>query len=433
MANKLAVIADDFTGANDTGVQFSKAGLKTLVTSQLETIDQLDYKADVVVIDTNSRADQPATAYKKVAQATQQLQELGIDYIYKKLDSTLRGNIGAEIEGALVAGGYELAIVAPALPATDRTTIGGNQLVQGVPLEETEIAHDPVTPVNRSYIPDIIGEQTTKEVVAINLKDLLKGADYLVQLIEEKAESGAEIIVVDATTSKDLEIITATLNLLEADCLLVGSAGFAESLPVGLNLVTSEKEEVTKSKGSILGIAGSVSDITRGQVNYAQQELDNLSVIDIQLADVLQNNYQVELDRVISAVDKLITADQDIIIRSAKDNDLVAKAKQLGKKNGLTGIEVSNRIARFLGEVAKYFYVANKIEGIFLTGGDIAVKSAALIGAEATVIKDEILPGIPRGRFLGTDLPQIPVVTKAGAFGNEEALVEIIAELKRRN
>lgn len=98
MITQLAVIADDFTGANDTGVQFSKKGLKTVVISSLNNLPTIDGSFDVIVVDTDSRFDSKERAYKKVFSTVQALKDMRVNYIYKKLDSTLRGNIGSEIE-----------------------------------------------------------------------------------------------------------------------------------------------------------------------------------------------------------------------------------------------------------------------------------------------------------------------------------------------
>ncbi|SJZ91349.1 four-carbon acid sugar kinase family protein [Selenihalanaerobacter shriftii] len=430
MADKLAIIADDFTGANDTGVQFSKKGLKTVVTSQINSINELDYEADVIVIDTDSRFDRKEEAYSKVYNAVLNLKDMGIDYIYKKLDSTLRGNIGSEIEAAMEAGDYEIAIVAPALPSNGRVTIGGNQLVHGLPLEKTEMANDPVTPINHSYVPDIIKEQTDKQIGSINLQQVIRGSKNLIQEIEQKLNEGIQILVIDSIKNEDLDVIADILKLLKKDYLLVGSAGFAESLPTGLGLIS--KKANLEAEGSIVGIAGSVSDVTREQVNYAEKNLE-LNIVDINAEHLFGDSYERELGRIITQVNELIKEGQDIIVRSAKTRDVVTKAQQIGNQKGMTDLEISNLVAEFLGTIANELYIDKRVKGILLTGGDIAIKSASIIGAKATIIEDEVLPGIPIGIFKGEGLLETPIVTKAGAFGEEEAIVEIFKYLRRRS
>ncbi|QTL99742.1 four-carbon acid sugar kinase family protein [Iocasia frigidifontis] len=421
MITQLAVIADDFTGANDTGVQFSKKGLKTVVISNLDNLPAIDGSYDVIVVDIDSRFDSKERAYKKVFSTVRALKDMGVNYIYKKLDSTLRGNIGSEIEAALEAGSYNLAIVAPALPANGRVTIGANQLVRGVPLERTEIANDPVTPINCSYIPDIIRGQTDKKIGTIALKYVLKGKETLRKELTKKINQGVPILLIDAVADEDLDLIASLLGLLEKDYLLVGSAGFAESLPVALGLINRETDK--KTTGVIVGIVGSVSKVSRRQVEYAEKKL-KLNVIDVDVENLLKGEYEEELTRIITRAKQFIKEKRgDIIIRSARSREVVKRVKEIAHQRGMNSLEISNLIAHFLGTIAKELYLHKKVQGLLLTGGDIAVKSASLIGAEATIIDNEVLPGIPVGTFKGENLPATPVVTKAGGAPRKEHII----------
>ena len=143
MATGLAIIADDFTGANDTGVQFSKRGLKTGVVTDRKAIATALGELDVVVVDTETRFAGVDEAYVKVRDSAETLRDNGVDYLYKKIDSTFRGNIGAEITAALDAMGAKWAFIAPALPSHGRTTLKGKQPAYGKPVAETEMAQDP--------------------------------------------------------------------------------------------------------------------------------------------------------------------------------------------------------------------------------------------------------------------------------------------------
>ena len=432
MAKQLAIIADDFTGSNDTGVQFSKKGLKTVVSFELDKIKKISGQTDVVVVDTESRADEKKVAYEKVYKVAKNLKYQNIDYIYKKLDSTLRGNIGSEIEGAMEGGGYDIAIVAPALPANGRKTIGGNQFVHDIPLEKTEIAEDPVTPVKYSYVADIIGEQTEKEIGVINIKDVIQGKDNLLDKLIDQVKAGKSIIVIDSISKKDLDVVAETINEFDRKCLLVGSAGFAESLPEALELTTQDKKEYRMS-GAVAGIVGSVSDISREQINYAREYIDGLTVIDVNLENVLNNDFESEITRIRNEINSKLKSNKDVIIRSAKERQMVEKARKIGGDNGLSEREVSGKIAQFMGQMARELYFNKEIKALFMTGGDIAIKSASIIGAEASNIVDEVLPGIPLSYLAGEDLPQKPVVTKAGAFGENEAIAEIFYFLRKWN
>lgn len=430
MEDKVAIIADDFTGSNDTGVHFSKEGFKTVVIFDINKIEKIDKKIDVVVVDTESRADDSKIAYKKAYKAAEKLNEKSFKYIYKKLDSTLRGNIGAEIDGVMDGGKFDLAIVAPALPDNGRKTIGGNQFVHNIPLEKTEIANDPITPIKHSYIKDIISEQCEKSVGLINIKDVLKGENYLKEKINEKIKIKKEIIVIDAITKEDLKTIAEAINSLDFKFLLVGSAGLAETLPESFSLKTNKNKELTND-GVIAGIVGSVSDVTREQVKYANENDQNINVLDINIKNVVAGKEKEEIKRLKKLINKSINDKRDIIIRSAKERKLVEKAINIGEKNNLNQKEVSKTIAKFMGKMAEQLYNLDDVKGLFITGGDIAIQSAATIGAQFNLIKEEVLPGIPLSVFSGENLSKKPVVTKAGAFGDKNALIEVFNYLRK--
>ena len=113
---RFGIIADDLTGAMDTGVGFAKIGLDTIVSFG----DRIRQPATVVVVSTDSRADDPETAYRKARREASKFPGL---YVYKKIDSTLRGNIGTELRALMDTLGIERSVVCPAFPANKRTVI----------------------------------------------------------------------------------------------------------------------------------------------------------------------------------------------------------------------------------------------------------------------------------------------------------------------
>jgi len=138
MKKRIAVIADDLTGANDTGAQFAKIGLRTLVVLE-STQEQSLRDHDVVVITTDSRALPAQDAYRKVANAAEWVRQRQYDAVYKKIDSTLRGNLGSEIEAIMDVLGCKLAIVAPAFPQDWEDYYWRLPVAEtGVPIEATE-------------------------------------------------------------------------------------------------------------------------------------------------------------------------------------------------------------------------------------------------------------------------------------------------------
>ncbi len=143
---RLLVIADDLTGALDTGVQLARAGVGTAVVTQAGLAEALRGDEPALVVDVESRHLAPPAAAGWVAECVCGARAAGIDLFYKKTDSTLRGNVGAELAAVLdAADGGELFFV-PALPKASRITRHGTHLVDGLPLHESVFGRDPRDP-----------------------------------------------------------------------------------------------------------------------------------------------------------------------------------------------------------------------------------------------------------------------------------------------
>lgn len=158
---RLLVIADDFTGALDTGVQFAARGAATRVaTDPAYDLSQAEAGIQVLVLDAETRHLPPEEAYQTVLRAVKGARAAGFTHIYKKTDSALRGNIGAELAAALDgAEGDRLAFV-PALPGMNRVTRGGVHYIDGVPVAESVFGRDPFEPVTASSVEEIIAAQS---------------------------------------------------------------------------------------------------------------------------------------------------------------------------------------------------------------------------------------------------------------------------------
>ena len=142
----LLILADDFTGALDTGVQFAACGISTRVIVG-EVTDFSAYQADVLVVDTETRHLPPDTAACVVAHLTKNALEAGIRFLYKKTDSALRGNVGAELAALFQASHSRQLPFLPAFPQIGRVTRNGIHYIDGVPVAESPFGNDPFEPV----------------------------------------------------------------------------------------------------------------------------------------------------------------------------------------------------------------------------------------------------------------------------------------------
>lgn len=133
MTLRLAIVADDLTGALDTATPFALAGLKVVVAVSVDGVeDAIATKADVVAVNTASRALDATAAVESVTRAMAAIMRARPAILFKKVDSRLKGNPGAEADAVADAGGRRLLVVAPAVPDQGRQTQNGRVVGRGV-------------------------------------------------------------------------------------------------------------------------------------------------------------------------------------------------------------------------------------------------------------------------------------------------------------
>lgn len=419
---KLAVIADDLTGAGDTGVQFAKHGMRSFVLMDSTATGSLPEGADVIVLDTDSRALPPLDARTRAASAALALRRMGVSNVYKKVDSTLRGNLGVEIEAVLETFAFDCAVIAPAFPRNGRITVGGYHLLNQTPVSLTEIARDPKAPVRESCLPALLRQQSDLAVGHIELRDVMAGPEKVSAAMRELLNRGVRLVTCDATADEHLSCIAGAALATVRNILWVGAAGLAEVLPATFVWPPgSGTEQIHAGNGPVLVVAGSVSGVTGRQVRYflagrgaAHVALDAAAAVSGAMA---------EPQRCIAVAAAALSTGRDVVLTSAAAPDDVERARAAGERRGLTPLAVSNTVAGILGDITLHLMM-RQVQGLILTGGDTAVSVCRTLGARGMEVCREIAPGIPLGRLYGGAYDALPVVTKAGAFGAENALVE---------
>src|SRR5215213_7429905 len=258
---RVAIIADDLTGAADTGVQLARAGYRTAVAFRDAPIPPAE-DLDAVALDTDSRAMPAGFAAKRVMETGHAVRHARI--VYKKLDSTLRGPIAAELAAALGASGRDRAVVAPAFPSAGRTTVGGVQLVRGVPVQETEVRNDPRTPVREGHIPTLLATAFSS-VGSLNIEDLADPATV------RRTLEGAECVVADAAGGEDLEALVRAVPD-PSEVLWAGSAGLAVALGGVYPGPSAGKPLSPRAPASkVLVVVGSLSGVARQQLRSLRE------------------------------------------------------------------------------------------------------------------------------------------------------------------
>jgi len=419
----MIIIADDLTGANDTGVQFANQGLHTEILLEGTALTAMSENI-IIVVDTNSRAIPAAEAYNRVQEISKQAHRAGFQQYYKKLDSTLRGNVGVELQAIMDLKLHDFSLVMPAFPKNGRTTVGGHHLLHGIPLSTTEIAKDPKCPVLETVLPELLRQQTNALVGHIGITELSQGADVIIATIRRYLAEGRTIISCDGWLDEHFQLVAQAAMRVSDRVLWAGSAALAECLPqlFGWN-------EEPQCQHPTLVIAGSVSAITRGQVE--QLLVDGYELVEIAVANYLpwQENQPLPcLEKALS----LLAAGKRVVLTSGYHTNEIARAQDAGATLGMSTLEVSETVAQILGFMGATILRQQEVTGIILTGGDTAVSVCRALGVTGIQVLEEVAPAIPLGKMKTAEGKNLWVITKAGAFGSPDALVKASQKLIKR-
>ncbi|HIT56120.1 TPA: four-carbon acid sugar kinase family protein [Candidatus Galligastranaerophilus intestinigallinarum] len=431
MTGAIGIVADDLTGANDTALQFFIKGSNTEIIFDTDENIQNHPNIGTFALTTESRNINAKEAAQKVWEGAKKLKDnLSVEYFYKKIDSTLRGNIAVETLAMLDAIGYDAAVIAPAFIREGRITIGGYQLLKGVPIERTDAARDSYAPIYDSYIPDILKKQVNESfydsIATIQLNVIAKGAGPITSKLNELVSGGKKLIVIDAVSAIDLEQIVLAITKSQYNILPVGSAGLANALGnVWLPLNNSEPVQKIIPKLPKLILSGSKNSMTTAQINklLLDDDIDNVYSIDLKLQDILSNDSDAMAERIIHNFGK----DNIVIAHVSKIQDETQEEKGKEKliDEGITKEMLASMITDYLANIAQK--VKKMSECILITiGGETSYKCTNAVNCEYLQVVDSILPAIS----LCMDSNAGFIVTKSGNMGSITALVDIVNYFK---
>lgn len=429
IAKEIGIIADDLTGANDTALQFHLKGCNTEILLDYKNSPNKCFNVGAWAISTESRNIDAASAAKATSEACEFLKnEYCVELFYKKIDSTLRGNIAAEILAAIDATGKDAAVIAPAFIQEGRITIGGYQLVKGVPIERTEAARDPHAPIYESSIPNIIRKQLPPELedclALIEHSVITKGAAPITMKINELVKAGKKLIVCDAVSVVDIEQIVMSMYKCSFDILPCGSAGLAQALAE--NWVDENKtQHITKKLPPLpkLVLSGSATQLTSLQVKKLQfdDDFENTYIVNLTLSDILDGLDSAILGRIVSnlAKNNIVVAHVGEIQRELEDED--SKGRERLIDEGIGQEKLARKITDYLSDLLKE--IKKQKDFILVTiGGETSYKCAHALGSKQLQLIDAVLPAIP----LCMDTNAQLIITKSGNLGNSNTLVEIM-------
>lgn len=394
---KLLIVADDFTGGLDTGVQFSRQGIATrIVVNPEETEDWTETDGQVLVAVTESRHLSPEAAYAAVFRIVAAAKHAGIPYVYKKTDSALRGNIGAELSAALAASGVDMLPFLPAFPRLCRTTVGGRHYIDGVPVSESAFGRDPFNPVLESDVRRLISAQTDAKVW---------------NATPEMLAAGCGICVVDAQSDEDLSHAGMRLEKLGTLSVFAGCAGFAAFLPPLLKIKTGVPPAMPALGDGLLVVCGSVNPITRRQLDWAEGH----GFVRLRLTPA----QKLEADSIAVPLPRTRW-----LILDANDPDPDnAPTRAYAGAHGWDLDEIRRRIASNLAEALAA--VEPEWSGaLLITGGDTLLQCLARLGGQELEPLLELFPGVALSKCRLADRERL-VISKSGGFGEETLLTDL--------
>ena len=441
---QVLVLADDLTGANATGARFARAGLRVAsVPPEQAAVAAADH--DVVVANLDSRhlpAEQAADLVTDVVEAV-----WPVGLVVKRTDSTLRGNVGAEVEAALRAVGERTgapvrALMVPALPSAGRVTAEGVQLLDGQPLERTEVAADPFCPMDTGDVAAILARQTDLAVRRVPVRQVTR------ELLTADLTAGSEpVVLCDAFDETRIEDIAEAAAAASRDRGAVWVA--VDPGPAGAALAAALRlRGRAEAPGPLLAVMGSPTAATARQLETVART-GPVRYVDVDPVALCTDGGDHAAAVADALADRLTTAvfPEFVVVRLRSpqpDGAGESTAGPAGARPEGTAPAALDRAVLWALPSALAACVARALRGVedragahalptglYLTGGDLAAHLLDELGVRSFAVAGEIVPLAVHGVLGGGPLDGVPAVTKGGLVGDATTAVECFGRLRR--
>lgn len=420
---KYIVIADDLTGSNATCSLFKKIGLRAA--SILKLQGDINYDVDVISYSTASRGLDKEEAYKKVSEAIKILKNKDVLVYNKRIDSTLRGNIGTEINAMLDnLEDDRIAVVIPSYPDSGRIVVNKTMLVNGVLLENSDAGKDPKTPIKTSCVESLIQKSIKYSSTYFTLSDIEQPIEEIVKKIQEAIKK-SRVLIFDAVNNEDIIKISKAIIHSDINIITVDPGPFTL-------YYSKELQKKNHLEKKILMVIGSVTATTKKQIEYILQEED-IFLVKMKVEDFFEKETCLkEIERVIAYIKKGIASyDLFLVTTSPIGDEKKADLQKLAENLNTTVEEISKIIANTLTEtVVKILKETEKFEGVYSSGGDITIALLEKLKAIGVEIREEVIPLAAYGRLIGGDFPNLKLVSKGGMVGDEKTIKLCLHKIK---
>lgn len=401
------ILSDDLTGASDTGVQFTNQGYKVYVTtptlSDIKATRMLNY--DVLSINLDTRNLDDKTAFDKVCNMIKQLDISVEDLVIKKIDSLFRGNIFSEIDAIMTVFGFKGAFITPTYPSNRRFIVdgqlhGNNKIVD---------------------IFDLVPKRYKEKTKLISLN---KDIEQIIFEINDYLSKDIRYFIFNSKTDGDLKIIWRLRTMLASPILMCGSAGIAKNY---------DTYKLLNYKSSLLPhnyliVSGSKNFVTENQINWLLR-YRKTSDLNFNVEDILHNKEKA-LTTLQVYIDTLKSKSEDTVLVHIEQGNLEDKLDYTLSKEQK---DIGQIIVSFLGYVTKNLFDSFNFDTLIIIGGDTARELMNQLDVEGISLEEELLPGIPIGKVVGGNLNGKLIVTKSGAFGENQEIMMIIDKIEKKN
>ena len=431
MTPQMLIVADDLTGAADCGIACGAGTVVLLNHSDGNLPD-----AAVVAVDANTRSMASEQAAQTTAGLVTDLARFAgkRDHqpvlLFKKVDSTLRGNVGAELAAALKARRSQIrpsqaapdervvALFAPASPAHGRVTVGGRQRVHGQLLEEADLwPGESARP--RSAIAEILRDSGLS-CATLELPTVRSGARSLENAMIRLARE-ADVLVCDAEIDTDLEAIANAAMVLHPKTVWSGSAGLARHIPRAAGFAPFADHALRSASapvsfsGPTLFVVGSPADASLEQAR-ALAAAPHTFAITIPQALGLSAQPPAAVQEYARLISASLQQGTDVLVQ--------LDAEPCAAEDTL---RLTSSLARVIAPCT------DRAGSLVVTGGETARTLLDAWGIHRLRLLGEVEPGLPWSVTEGWHRTLI-VLTKAGSFGTPGTLLhcrDFLRELER--
>lgn len=413
MTIRLLIIADDFTGALDTGVQFAACGASTrVITDQTVSLSAYTNTCEILVVDAETRHLPPEEAYRIVTKIVSQAVDLGISHIYKKTDSALRGNVGAELSALLDATGRKQLPFLPAFPQMGRVTRQGIHYIGETPVAESVFGADPFEPVTHSCVAQLIRTQSAAPVASV---------PALTPGLSVPETPG--ILVFDAASVEDLSRTACRLHQEDKLHIMAGCAGFAAVLPKLLNLGTGNPGPMPELDPNFLVICGSVNPITVAQADRAEK--DGFLRVRLIPEQKLEPEHWVsrEGEMEFQTLCKILDQYPRRII-DTNDFGSNKPTADYAAAHGMSTEDVRQAVSRSIGYLVSRLFPNPNLGTLLITGGDTLLQCMDYMDIREIEPLRELDSGVVLSRFTYQGYTR-HVISKSGGFGKEDLFIRL--------